>query len=129
MLRLFQSSFGEATSSYFFRVTYSTQQLLSWSSYFFRAAAFLRSSFFRTIIFFEADTSAQHACFQKSYISEKANFSEKQYSALPTFSGKLRFWSSYFFKRGYLLWQLSFQKSYFLRHTFSEQLHFLLISF
>ena len=37
--------------SHFFRVTTSTQQLLSWSSYFFRPAAFLRSSSSRTVTF------------------------------------------------------------------------------
>ena len=35
--------------------------------------------------FFELGTSAQ--LFQKSYFLEKANFSEMQYSALPTFAG------------------------------------------
>ena len=34
----------------------------------------------------------------RSY-SEKANFSEKQYSALPIFSGELPFYSGYFVKR------------------------------
>ena len=38
-------------SSYFFRVTTLTQQLLFRSSYFFTTASFLRSSFFRTITF------------------------------------------------------------------------------
>ena len=42
-------------------------------------------------LFFEAGTSAQRQLFQKSYILEKANLSEKQYSALPTFSGELPF--------------------------------------
>ena len=41
--------------------------------------------------FFEADSSAQHQFFQKSKILEKATFSEKQYSALPTLSGELPF--------------------------------------
>ena len=41
--------------------------------------------------FFEADSIAQHQLFQKSKILEKASFSEKQYSALPIFSGGLPF--------------------------------------
>ena len=41
--------------------------------------------------FIEADSSAQHQLFQKSKILEKATFSEKQYFALPTFSGELTF--------------------------------------
>ena len=50
---LFQDSFifGETTSSYFFRVTTSIQQLLFRSSYFFRSPTFfnLGASFFRTV--------------------------------------------------------------------------------
>ena len=43
MLRLFHVSFivGKATSSHFFKVATSTQQLLFRNSYFFRASAFL----------------------------------------------------------------------------------------
>ena len=89
MLRLFQDSFifGESTSSHFLRVPTSTQQLLFWSSYFFRAAAFfeelpfqiscvfiaklLPSSHFRVKIsteepFIEAGTSAKDQLFEKS---------------------------------------------------------------
>ena len=146
-MRLFQDNFiyGEATFSQFFRVTTSTQQSLSRSCYFFRTAAFLRSSFFRTVTFslllfqisfifrakllqsnyylrigsylgqllskqlflaeelfqkkrylqrryfFKAGTSAHHQLLQESYILEKINNSEKQYSLLPTFSGELPF--------------------------------------
>ena len=63
VLRLFQDSFifEEATSSHFFRVTTSTQQLGFRSSFFFRAAAFSRGSFSRTV------TSSQQLFFKKSY--------------------------------------------------------------
>ena len=47
------SVFGEATSSHLFRVTTSTQQILSRSSYFFRTAAFLRSSTSRAVTFLQ----------------------------------------------------------------------------
>ena len=61
MLPLFQDNFilGEATSSHFFRVTTSTQQLLFRSSYFFRTAAFL--SFLRKVTF------SQELFFQNSF--------------------------------------------------------------
>ena len=53
MLSLFQDNFilREATSSHFFRVTTSTQQLLFRDSYFFRTAAFF--PFFRTVTFLQ----------------------------------------------------------------------------
>ena len=61
MLPLFQDNFilGEATSSHFFRVTTSTQQLLFRGSYFFRTAAVF--SFFRTVTF------SQELFFQNSF--------------------------------------------------------------
>ena len=61
MLPLFQDNFilGEATSSHFFRETTSIQQLLFWSSYFFRTAAFF--SFLRTVTF------SQELVFQNSF--------------------------------------------------------------
>ena len=45
----------------------------------------------KELFFQKAGTSAQYQLFQKSFILEKANFSEKQYSALSTFSGGLPF--------------------------------------
>ena len=61
VLALFQDNFisGEATSSHFFRVTTSTQQLYFRSSYFLRAAAFF--SFIRTV------TLSQQLFFQNSF--------------------------------------------------------------
>ena len=66
MLRLFQDNFifEEATSSYFFRVTISTQ-LLFRSSYFFRAVAFFEellfqnSHLFVAVIFFRIATFSE----------------------------------------------------------------------
>ena len=59
--------------------------------------------------FLEGDSSAQQQLFQKSEILEKATFSEKQYSVLPTFSGELPsiattfsesyFLTTYYFRR------------------------------
>ena len=45
-----QPSFEKVSSSHFFRVTTLTQNSIFWSSYFFRVAAFLRSSFFRKVL-------------------------------------------------------------------------------
>ena len=63
MLPLLQNNFilVEATSSRFFRVTTSTQQLLFRGSYFFRTAAVFL--FFRTVIFL------QELFFQNSFFS------------------------------------------------------------
>ena len=49
----------------------------------------------------ESGTSAQHQLIHESNFLEKTNFSEKQYSALPTFSGELHFRSGYFLKIPY----------------------------
>ena len=62
----------------------------------FGAATFLVEEIFRIKIsteqlLFRTGISAQHQVLQKSYFLENANISEKQYSALPTFSGKLPF--------------------------------------
>ena len=125
-------------NSHLLRIESSSGQLL------FRSATFLAEELFRIKmsteeLFFRRRYFCTASFFsEKSDILEKANFSEKQYSALPTFSGELPFQSGYFFKRRYHLWQLSFQNSYILWHTFSKefhsyasfpQLHFLLISF
>ena len=107
----------------------STEQPLLENRKFFRAVTFRNSYFYsggiaqnkdiqRRANLQVAGASAQHQLFQKSYIFEKANFSEKKYSALPTFSGKLPFQSGYFFKR----------TSPSIAATFSEQLHLLFIS-
>ena len=114
----------------------STEQPLLENKKFFKAVTSRNSYFslFRLKIskksyFFKAGTHAQYQLFQKSYILEKPNFSEKQYSLLPTFSGELPFQSGYFFKSRYLLQQLLFQKSYifityFFRRVTISQLRF-----
>ena len=85
-----------------------------WNSYLFGRGNFLEYNYFQKSYFFKTGTSAQHHIFQKSHILEYVSFLEKQYSALPPFSGKLTFYSGYFFKRHYLLLKPHFQKSYFL---------------
>ena len=135
MLPLFQDNFilGEATSSHFFRVTTSTQQLLFRDSYFFRTAAFFpffqNSHVFAGVIFseqlfFRSETSTEQAFFENK---KRANFSNQVLlhssnffrkdrfweklvfqksnipQYIPTFSSELPFYSCYFFKRRYLL--------------------------
>ena len=90
------------SSSHFLRIGSSLGQLL------FRTATFLEEEFLGDIhlqksYFFKAGSSAQHQLFQKSHILEKATFSEKHYSALPTFSGELPFCRGDFSKTRYLL--------------------------
>ena len=122
----------------FFRSETSTEQPLLENTKFFTAVTFRNSYIFqrnslgqrylKNSHFFKASTSAQHQSFKKSYILEKVNFSEKEYSALPTFFPELSFSSGYFFKRLYLLQKLPFQKScffatyFFRRFTISQLL-------
>ena len=80
--RLFQDSFvfGEATSSHFFRVTTSTQQLLSRNSYFFRTAALgaplpeqslFSQLFFQNSFFFRAKLlQSKHFLRIESYLGQ-----------------------------------------------------------
>ena len=96
-------------SPFFTTVTYS-QQLFFQNSFFFRVTILQSSHFLRirsplwqllfgTTVFslFRIKISKKELLFQSRYstqyqkILEKANFSEKQYSALPTFSGELFF--------------------------------------
>ena len=117
---LFQSEFSTEQSPLenrkFFRIvtfrnSYLFDEGIVQNKYIYRRATFLKMIPLYSINFF------RRATFQK-----KANFSGKQYSALPTFPGELIFQSVYFFKRRYLLQQLPFQKSYFfLQHTYSEE--------
>ena len=93
-----QVLFGTATflGVEMFRIKISTEELL------FRNQVLLHSiNFFQRVAFWK-----------------KANFSEKQYSTLSTFSGELSFQSGYFFKKRYLLFQLPSQKSYFFTTHF-----------
>ena len=150
MLPLFQENFilGETTSSHFFEITTSTQQLLFRDSSFFRTtifSPFSEQSLFRRSFWIKI--SKKELIFQSRYFCTLSTFSEKidfskelifqksnvpQYK--PPFFGELLFQSGQFFKRRYLLQQLPFQKSYFFllfqnshffaEVIFSEQLFF-----
>ena len=90
MLQLFQNSFiyGEATSSHFFRVTTSTQQLLFRSSYFFIAAAFWGAPF-----------SEQSLLSKQFFFFRIATFSEINLQRVGTFWEKEVLQSSYFLEQ------------------------------
>ena len=105
----FFSPFSEQSvfrSDYFFRIAFfqsesSTEQSLIENEKFFMAVTFWNGYFFpvqvnisKKELFFQSRHSINF--FQKSYILEKAYFPQKQYSALPTFSGELLFQSDYF---------------------------------
>ena len=125
--------------SFFFRTVTSSQQLLFFSKQllfqgktsfgqpphenreFFRVVTFWNSYLFgrgivqNKYIYRRATFSKQVLLhninfFRKGKFWKKANFSVKQCSTLPTFSGELPFQSSYFLKRRYL--NILFQKSY-----------------
>ena len=134
MLRLFQGSFifGEATSSQFFRLVLSTQQLPFQSSCFFRAFAFLTSSFLLYLqksYFFEAGTSAQHQLFQKSYILEKCAFFRKAIFCITHFFRKATFLERLLFQDVMFYSTYLSKRATFLQHNFSEQLLFYNIIF
>ena len=125
MLPLFQDNFilGEATSSHFFRVTTSTQQLLSRSSYFFRTAAFLRSSFFRTVTF-------SQLLFQNSFFFKTKILQSSLFLRIGSYLGQLVFETAIFWQKNYLEKKISteellFQSRYFCTSsTFSGKIHF-----
>ena len=125
MLRLFRDSFifGEATSSHFFRVTASTQQLLSRSSYFFRTAAFLRIFFFRTVTF-------SLLFFQNSIFFREKLLQSSQFLRIGSYLGHLLFGTAIFlaeelFRIKISTEELLFQSRYFCTApTLSGKLHF-----
>ena len=110
-LHFWSSYFFRAAAFFsFFRTVTFSYQLFFQNSFFFRATILQSSHFLRirsplwqllfgTAVFslFRIKISKKELLFQSSYstqyqkILEKANFSEKQYSALPTFSGELLF--------------------------------------
>ena len=118
MLPLFQGNFilGEATSSHFFRVTTTTQQLLFRSSYFFRIAAFF--SFFRTVTF------SQKLFFQNSFFF-KVNLPQSSHFLRIGSSLCGSYFSEELFRIKISKKELLFLSRYFCTaSTFSEKLHF-----
>ena len=129
-ISLEQMLFFFQKNQFFIAVVFSKQLLLQGETYteqpllenrkFFRAVRpfwcrnFSKYIYLQKSYFLEAGSSAHHQLFQKSHILEKATFSEKHYSALPTFSGELPFHRGDFSKTRYLPQKLHFQKSYFL---------------
>ena len=84
------NQFSEQMSSQFLRIRSSLRQLSFGTATFFADQLFrikisIPELLFRSRYFCTAST------FWKSYILKKADFSEKQYSALTTFSGELTF--------------------------------------
>ena len=117
-MRLFQDNFiyGEATFSQFFRVTTSTQQSLSRSCYFFRTAAFLRSSFFRTVTF-------SLLLFQISFIFRAKLLQSNYYLRIGSYLGQL------LSKQLFLAEELFLKKDIYRGDTFSKQVLLHIINF
>ena len=123
MLPLFQNNFilVEATSSLFFRVTTSTQQLLFWGSYFFRTAAVF--SFFRTVTF------SQELFFQNSFFFGAKILQNSHFLRIGGSLQQLLFGTAIFSEELFRIKiskkELLFQSRYFCTaSTFSEKLHF-----
>ena len=125
-------------SQLFFQNSFFFRAKILQSSHSLRIGSFLGQLLFGTTIFlaeelFRIKISTEELIFQSRYFStaspfsgklHKANISEKQYSALPTFSGELPFQSGHVFKRCRLL-QHSFQKScFFTTYYFTATLPF-----
>ena len=64
-------------------------------SFFFEAGTSAQHQLLQKRYFFNKGTSSKVVLFQNSYFVEKANFSEKQYSALPAISEESLFQSGY----------------------------------
>ena len=115
MLPHLQENFilGEATSSHFFRVSTSTQQLLFWDSYFFRIAAFFslfqKSHFFAGVIFFRIASFFGAKLLQNShFLRIRSSFTE------------ITFCNSHFIRRS-SLGQIYLKKSSFFKAGTSAQ--------
>ena len=145
MLPVFQDNFIliEATSSHFFRVTTSKQQLLFCGSYFFRTAAVLSfftfsdSHFFAGVIFseqllFRSENSTKQPLLENRKFFTAVTFWNSCFFSEELFKIKISK-KSYFFKAGtsaqhqksYIFQKINFHITYFFRRTvFSEQLLF-----
>ena len=105
------SGFGEATSSHLFRVTTSTQQILSRSSYFFRTAAFLRRSPSRAVTFLQL-------LYQNSFFFRAKPLQSKHFLRTGSYLGQLLFEVAIFLAEELLTKKMSteellFQSRYF----------------
>ena len=96
MLPLFQDNFilVDTTSSRFFRITTSTQQLLFWGSCFFRTAAVF--SFFRTDFF------SQKLFFQNSFFCGATILQSSHFLRIGGFLQQLLFGTAIFFRKNCL---------------------------
>ena len=114
MLPLFQDNFilGEATSSHFFRITTSTQQLLLRSSYFLRTAAFF--SFCRAVTF------SQEFFFQNSFFFGATLLQCRHFLKIGSSLRQLLFGAAIFFRRNCLGLRY-LKKSYFFKAGTSVQ--------
>ena len=126
-LRLFQDSFvfGETTSSHFFRVTTSTQQLLFRSSYFFRAYLLLLRSSFSEQSLLRSSYFFQSSCFFRAKLLPNSH-----HLRIGSYLGQLPFGTATFLEEilfGIMISteELLFQSRHLCKaSTFSEKLYF-----
>ena len=98
------------------------KQVLLHSNNIFRKDTFSRKVLFKRGTFSRGDiilniiiSSVLYHCFSEKLLFGKANFSEKQYSALPTLSGEPLFQSG---------WNLTFHSRYFFRRAAFQSILF-----
>ena len=113
----------EATSSHFFRVTASTQQLLFRSSYFFRAAASLRSSDSERVISLQQFFFSEYLIFRSETSTEQQILENRKFTQL--LFGTATFIEKELLKINISTEELLCQSRYFcIASAFSEELHF-----
>ena len=152
----FQSNYS--TQQLLFGAAVSSEHLLYLTSSFFRIVNSSQLLFFQKQLLFQSETSTEQPPFQNrkffrvlnfwnSYLfgdgivqnkdiyrettfRKKANFSGRQYSVLPTFSGELPFQSGYFFKRIIFYSSYIFKRAIFYNmivKNFFPQLNFVFV--
>ena len=136
-VNFFRSSFilGEATSSDFFKVTTSTQQLLFRSSYFFRAASYFEELLFQKSCFFATAIFSEQLLFQSEGLPSsqflRIGSFLSQFVGTATFSmkelvqNKDIYRKTIFIEAGTSTLQELFQNRYFFnKGTFSKEVFF-----
>ena len=113
----------EATSSHFFRLTDLKQQLLFRSSYFFRAAASLRSSDSERVISLQQFFFSEYLIFRSETSTEQQILENRKFTQL--LFGTATFIEKELLKINISTEELLCQSRYFcIASAFSEELHF-----
>ena len=112
----------------FYRISTSWEQEVLYGRYFLEQLFFLeellRIKLYKKSYFFKAGTSAQHQPSQKSYVLEKTDFSENQFTHYLLFLENCLFRATTFSKDATFYRSYPLRRATFLQHAFSEELQF-----